>query len=295
MIIELSKLAVADAADATNAAIMSVIQEGGEGASRQVFTSEPVEAVIEDGQRFVDVHDFSISVAGLGNSANYNTLKDFVDNEKEVIVSGYTVDGHVLQGRGYLSYRRGISETYRTDIIELRTRGQYGYDANGDAKFGLMLYTNMFAKYNVLEATGNVMNGFLASNTITESFSSPEQTLEQDSGAAYFESEFFYFPFAGSTLTFSINATDTSIGGDKAVRIRGFSKAGANFPTGSSASTLFSSNGTHSVSFTIPNDGTRFVVCGVNPGALGSSPDPDAITFKHPSLRADGKSEFILQ
>lgn len=288
MIIELVKLAVADASNVADVAIMSVVQEGGEGATRQVFTSEPVEAVIEDGQRFVDVHDFSVSIAGLGTSANHTKLKSFIDAEKEVIVSGYTVDGHVLQGGGYLSYRQGMTEAYRTGIIELRTRGQYGYDADGNTSSGLMLFRNMLAAYNLNSGVSSVLYGFDAASGIDEALSGGTQSLERATDTTYLLSKPIYFPFSGKTITASVNITVDS--GEPKLRV-GYLDASlsALSPTGSTTSDELIGTGIKSLQGTTPS-GTVYVKFGITPGDTLA----DAISFNRPSMRIDGSTTFTL-
>lgn len=293
MPIELVKLAVADPSDVANAAVMSVTQEGGEGATRQVFTTESVDAVIEDNQRLADVFDFSLSVAGLRNTSNATKLKSFVANQTKVIVSGYTIDGHILQGSGYLGYRRGLGETYLTDIVELRTRGQYGYDSNGNSIPGIMLFTNALAQYNVLEGTSTLMNGFPAVADISESFSAPVQNIERTGGTTvWFSSEYIYFPFGGVELTFSIDVTDATLGGgQKFIRVQAADASLSSIGTG--PSDPFTTNGVKSVSYTLPA-GTVYVRGGVSPGSQDLD-EPDILEFKHPSIRLNGGVSFTLQ
>lgn len=238
MPIQLVKLALKDGS--ANEVIASVVQEGGEGATRQVFSSESVDAIIEDGQLLRDVHDFTLSLAGLYSSAQKSQLESWVASAEDLTISGYTVDGQILQGTGKLNYKRGFAETYQTSIFEMTRRGQYGYDSVGYTNAGMILSLNGLALYGFVEgATSGVAAGWTYTGS-GEAFTAGAQEVAD---SEYIERS-IYFPFEDVTVYGSINCVDVS--GTAVLSITAKNSAGS--AIGSATTTTFTTTGNKEVS-----------------------------------------------
>lgn len=279
MRLELVKLAVANAADESEVAILSVVQEGAEGATRQVFTTEPVEAVIGSSQKFFDVHDNSVAIAGLGTSANASVLKGFIDNQTRVLLTGYTMDGHVLYGTGYVSYRAGFAEIHRSDIVQVTTRGTSGYDSTGRFQSGIDMFTDLLGEYNVSQGDGNTIYGWSVTDpigSISTSESGGVQTVTKLSNPSLrsVATKRIFFPFGGISLRASINVLSAT--GSGLLLVAAYDALGAAIST---VSTPISSTGLLSLDYTLPN-----TVSTVQVGARPGSVTGNQIVFSSPSL-----------
>lgn len=278
MPIELVSLAVADASDLTTAAIMDVMQEGGEGATRQVYSTEPVDLTIEDGQLLRDVHDVSVLVANIGRSSQEATLKSLVQNQTNVLVSGYTIDGHILQGHGYLSYKRGFGEVYQTDIVSLGRRGMYGYDSVlGESRMGLELTYNALDLYDSSSGNGAHLFSMLApSSDMNATEANGVQTIERivDATTSSMFSIQSYFPFASVTLEASIFVE--SVAGSGVFAIQCTDSSGAFVD---SVSTNITSTGLKSVTMDL-GPSCASVRISVRPGSNAGN----TVSFRSPQI-----------
>lgn len=219
---QLSKIAFIEEADLSKTKVFSVFQEGAEGASRQVLSIEANTAVLENNREIITSKVYTIDVVGLYSQADKSQVYTWASDRTELWVSGYGLDGSILQAKGTISVVDGYS-----DNASMRFRFQIestgGYNATTGLHNSSMSYTkNALALYNWQEGnvTSDIPAGWtqLANGSPTFSFvqSTPlvgSITMTCDSSSACAIQRDVYFPFTGKTLYFSFfagNITSTT-------------------------------------------------------------------------------------
>lgn len=122
MIVQLKELAILD--EKSGIQVFSSKNK-----TRQTFKQKPVMATIDAGQQIVESYDYEISLSGIISKASKEQLSKLAESGERVTVSGYAVNGMVLEGHGKVKSENG------SFVIE--SNGVGGYDKNGKLKSGV--------------------------------------------------------------------------------------------------------------------------------------------------------------
>ena len=106
-----------------------------DGKTRQVYKEKPLTTKVDGGKKIISGYDYQVSVSGLFSKTDKDFLSKLALSEKNVMLSGYTDSGMILQGYGKVTNDDGgfiISST-----------GHTGYNSLGDLQASMILSNNM--------------------------------------------------------------------------------------------------------------------------------------------------------
>lgn len=106
-----------------------------DGKTRQVYKEKPVTAKIDGGQKVIDGYDYSVSISGLFSKSDSELLSKLAISEKNVLLSGYTDSGMILQGYGKVKSDDGA--------FIISSSGSIGYNKDGLLQAPMVLSKNM--------------------------------------------------------------------------------------------------------------------------------------------------------
>ena len=214
---QLSKLALVNTSALTETKTFSVVQEGAAEASRQVISIEANTAIIENNREIITSKIYNITLTGLYDSSTATQLKTWVDNRTNLVFTGFSVDGRILQAEGELSKVEGFEDNLSFRFTSPR-EAIGGYNTTTGEHTASMSYSkNGFSLYKWLgvgspsRAANWTADGL--STTSTFNSSNEKQRLKNDdsdtSDVATFKHR-VYFPFAGKDLTAFVEVTDVT-------------------------------------------------------------------------------------
>ena len=215
---QLSKLALVNTSALTETKTFSVIQEGAAEASRQVISIEANTAIIENNREIITSKIFNITLTGLYDSSTATQLKTWVDNRTNLVFTGFSVDGRILQAEGELSKVEGFEDNLSFRFTSPR-EAVGGYNSTTGEHTASMSYSkNGFSLYKWLgvgspsRAANWTAGGTTLTSTSTFNSGNEKQRLKNDaatSSTATFTHK-VYFPFPGKQLTAFVEVTDVT-------------------------------------------------------------------------------------
>ena len=258
---QLSKLALVNTSALTETKTFSVIQEGAAEASRQVISIEANTAIIENNREIITSKIFNITLTGLYDSSTATQLKTWVDNRTNLVFTGFSVDGRILQAEGELSKVEGFEDNLSFRFTSPR-EAVGGYNSTTGEHTASMSYSkNGFSLYKWLgvsspsRAANWTAGGTTLTSTSTFNSSNEKQRLKNDaatSATATFTHR-VYFPFPGKQLTAFVEVTDvTDVDPIPTMTIT--AKDNANNIEGSAVSVNLNSTGVKLATLTLPAD-----------------------------------------
>ena len=258
---QLSKLALVNTSALTETKTFSVIQEGAAEASRQVISIEANTAIIENNREIITSKIFNITLTGLYDSSTATQLKTWVDNRTNLVFTGFSVDGRILQAEGELSKVEGFEDNLSFRFTSPR-EAVGGYNSTtGEHTASMSFSKNGFSLYKWLgvgspsRAANWTAGGTTLTSTSTFNSSNEKQRLKNDaatSATATFTHR-VYFPFAGKQLTAFVEVTDvTDVDPIPTMTIT--AKDNANNIEGSAVSVNLNSTGVKLATLTLPAD-----------------------------------------
>ena len=214
---QLNKLALVNTSALTETKTFSIVQEGAAEASRQVISIEANTAIIENNIELITSKIFNITLTGLYDSSTVTQLKTWTDNQTNLVFTGFSVDGRILQAEGILTRVRGFEDNLSFRFASPREAiGDYD-STTGEHTASMSYSKNGFSLYKWLgvgspsRAANWTADGL--SSTYTFNSSNDKQRLKNDdsdtSDVATFKHR-VYFPFAGKQLTAFVEVTDVT-------------------------------------------------------------------------------------
>ncbi len=238
----------------------SVVQEGAAEASRQVISIEPNTQVIENNREIITSKNYNLTVTGLYSQSAKAQLFTWAQNQTNLVFTGYGLDDSILQMEGTLQINKGFEDNMSFRFSSMR-EAKGGYNTSDGKHSAEMSYCkNGLALYGWQEGetTGVAAgwtNGFgdPANSFEIVGFSGGIQRVSEatvDGRALYRD---IHFPFAGQTLTFSIEVVDSSTDNNYTGALIGIQCYNAsNGTVNSQATQAISEIGTVQVSKTLP-------------------------------------------
>lgn len=215
---QLSKLALVNTSALSETKTFSVVQEGAAEASRQVISIEANTAIIENNREVITSKVYNITLTGLYDSSTATQLKTWVDNQTNLVFTGFSVDGLILQAEGTLTKAEGFEDNLSFRFNSPR-ESVGGYNSTTGEHSASMSYTkNGFSLYKWLgvgspsRAANWTVAGTTLTSTSTFNSSNEKQRLKNEaatSATATFTNK-VYFPFEGKQLTAFVEVTDTT-------------------------------------------------------------------------------------
>tara|TARA_R100000426_G_scaffold10387_4_gene11071 strand:- start:7 stop:918 length:912 start_codon:yes stop_codon:yes gene_type:complete len=258
---QLSKLALVNTSALTETKTFSVIQEGAAEASRQVISIEANTAIIENNREIITSKIFNITLTGLYDSSTATQLKTWVDNRTNLVFTGFSVDGRILQAEGELSKVEGFEDNLSFRFTSPR-EAVGGYNSTTGEHTASMSYSkNGFSLYKWLgvgspsRAANWTAGGTTLTSTSTFNSGNEKQRLKNDaatSSTATFTHR-VYFPFPGKQLTAFVEVTDVT-DFDPIPTMTITAKDNANNIEGSAVSVNLNSTGVKLATLTLPAD-----------------------------------------
>jgi hypothetical protein len=293
---QLSKIAFIEQADLTKTKVFSVFQEGAEGASRQVLSIEANTAILENNREVITSKVYTIDVVGLYSQADKSQVYTWASDRTELWVSGYGLDGSILQAYGTISVVDGYTDNASMRFrFQVESRG--GYDATTGLHNANMSYAkNGFSLYRFQEGTtADIPAGWAKTSTGSPSFSITEPItgvyifeMSCDSSSVASIVRDVYFPFVGQTVYFSVPAGTVVNTNDPAMFLSFLDSGGSTI--GAPVTQVLTGSSTNVVSATCPSGAisVRFSVAAFN---------DDTVSFGYPvfSLKSGivyGGNEF---
>ena len=215
---QLSKLALVNTSALSETKTFSVVQEGAAEASRQVISIEANTAIIENNREIITSKVFNITLTGLYDSSTATQLKTWVDNQTNLVFTGFSVDGLILQAEGTLTKAEGFEDNLSFRFNSPR-ESIGGYNSTTGEHSASMSYTkNGFSLYKWLGvgSPSRAANWTVAGTTLTSTstFNSGNEKQRLKNEAATSATATFthkvYFPFEGKQLTAFVEVTDTT-------------------------------------------------------------------------------------
>ena len=255
---QLSKLALVNTSALTETKTFSVVQEGAAEASRQVISIEANTAIIENNREIITSKIYNITLTGLYDSSTATQLKTWVDNRTNLVFTGFSVDGRILQAEGELSKVEGFEDNLSFRFTSPR-EAIGGYNTTTGEHTASMSYSkNGFSLYKWLgvgspsRAANWTADGL--STTSTFNSSNEKQRLKNDdsdtSDVATFKHR-VYFPFAGKDLTAFVEVTDvTDVAPAPTMTVTAINSSGSTL--GSAASVNLTSAAVKLATLTLP-------------------------------------------
>jgi len=286
---QLSKIAFIDQADLTKTKVFSVFQEGAEGASRQVLSIEANTAILENNREVITSKVYTIDVVGLYSQADKSQVYTWASDRTELWVSGYGLDGSILQAYGTISVVDGYTDNASMRFrFQVESRG--GYDATTGlhnanmsyAKNGLALY-----KWQEGAVTADIPAGWSNQAQGSPSFSFNGSTgvftITCDSSSSATVERDVFFPFEGKNVHFSFTSgsiTDTT---NPLYSITGYDSSDSS--TGIVTDTITASS-LNQISFTVPDDTVyvRLVI---------QADNDDVVNVSNPVLALNSSTVYI--
>jgi hypothetical protein len=216
---QLNKLALVNTSALTETKTFSIVQEGAAEASRQVISIEANTAIIENNIELITSKIFNITLTGLYDSSTVTQLKTWTDNQTNLVFTGFSVDGRILQAEGILTRVRGFEDNLSFRFASPR-EAIGDYDSTTGKHTASMSYSkNGFSLYKWLgvgspsRAANWTVDGSTLSSTSTFSSATEKQRLknqESDTNEVATFTHRVYFPFAGKQLTAFVEVTDVT-------------------------------------------------------------------------------------
>lgn len=216
---QLSKLALVNTSALSETKTFSVVQEGAAEASRQVISIDANTAIIENNREVITSKVFNITLTGLYDSSTATQLKTWVDNRTNLVFTGFSVDGLILQAEGTLTKVEGFEDNLSFRFNSPR-ESIGGYNSTTGEHSASMSYTkNGFSLYKWLgvgspsRAANWTVGGSTLSSNSTFTPSNDKQRLrnqESDTSEVATFTHRVYFPFAGKQLTAFVEVTDVT-------------------------------------------------------------------------------------
>lgn len=259
---QLSKLALVNTSALTETKTFSVVQEGAAEASRQVISIDANTAIIENNREIITSKVYNITLTGLYDSSTATQLKTWVDNQTNLVFTGFSVDGLILQAEGRLTKVEGFEDNLSFRFNSPR-ESVGGYDSTtGEHKASMSYSKNGFSLYQWLgvgspsRAANWTVGGSTLSSTSTFSSSTEKQRLknqETDTSEVATFTHKVYFPFEGKQLTAFVEVTDvTDVAPAPTMTLTAKDNGGNT--EGSAASVDLDSTGVKLATLTLPAD-----------------------------------------
>lgn len=222
---QLSKLALVNTSTLSETKTFSVVQEGAAEASRQVISIEPNTQVIENNREIITSKNYNLTVTGVYSGASKAQLFTWAQNQTSLLFTGYGLDKSILQMEGTLQINKGFEENMSFRFSSAR-EGVGGYDSttgkhtaemsyckNGLALFGWQEGETTGVASGWTNGFGDPANSFdtVDFNIVSNEGIQKVGEITTDGRALYRD---IHFPFAGETLTFSIEVVDTGAAND---------------------------------------------------------------------------------
>jgi hypothetical protein len=195
----------------------SVVQEGAAEASRQVISIEPNTQVIENNREIITSKNYNITVTGVYSDSTKTQLYTWASAQTNLVFTGYGLDGSILQMEGTLQINKGFEDNMSYRFSSMR-EAKGGYNTSDGKHSAEMSYCkNGLALYGWQEgSTSGVAAGWTngfgdpANSFETVGFSGGIQRVAESTNNDRALYRDIHFPFAGQTLTFSIDVVETS-------------------------------------------------------------------------------------
>ena len=297
---QLTKLAIINTSTLSETQTFSVVQEGAAEASRQIISIEPNTQVIENNREIITSKVYNITATGLYSTASRSQLNTWATNQTSLVFSGVGLDGSILQAEGTLQVVTQFEDNASFRFTSSR-EAVGGYSSSTGKHTAEMSYSkNGLSLFNWQEgSTSGVAAGW------TNGFGDPANSFDfvdfnivnnegiQTVGETTTDGKALYrdihFPFAGQTLTFSIEVVDTADPDDSnytgaLIGIQCYNVS--NNAVNSQATQAISATGTVQVSKTLPST-CKWVRISVE----GDS--NCEFEFKNPTLQLSTDYEFV--
>lgn len=290
----LQEVVVAEASNVANFARLTNIMEGVDGAATFGYSVEETAVQVDDNQKQDVYFDHSFDIRVLDKSAESAKLFDFANNDKPVIISGYSPNGFFLWTiPTQLVIQRQFDEITAIAVkATQRTPPNYFGDAP-DVNKGIYAGGNALALFDVLNGSSTRLNSVIqdiSDPTLTYSIDDSgafdvQEVTRSSSGSSLSRFASVFFPFPGKELTLSFDATITGAEGDMQLVGRNATDT-ANV---GSASAVKLTAGVPNVTLTIPAN-SFFIRAEFAPGGSATN----AVAISKPRLRIDGQTVFSL-
>jgi len=293
---QLNKLAIINTSTLSETQTFSVVQEGAAEASRQIISIEPNTQIIENNREVITSKVYNITATGLYSAASRSQLNTWATNQTSLVFSGIGLDGSILQAEGTLQVVTQFEDNASFRFTSSR-EAVGGYSSSTGKHTAEMSYSkNGLSLFNWQEGSVSGVaagwtNGFgdPANPFETVAFSNGIQRVAEataDDRALYRD---IHFPFAGKTLTFSIDVVDTADPDDSdytgaLIGIQCYTVS--NSVVNSQATQVISGTGTVQVSKTLPTT-CKWVRISVE-GDSGCD-----FEFQNPTLQLSTDYEFV--
>ena len=278
--------------------IFSVVQEGAAEASRQVISIEPNTQVIENNREIITSKNYNITVTGVYSQSAKAQLYTWADAQTNLVFTGYGLDDSILQMEGTLQINKGFEDNMSFRFSSAR-EAKGGYDSttgkhtaemsyvkNGLALFGWQENGSTDIASGWTNGFGDPANSFdfVDFNIVNNEGIQTVGETTTDGKALYRD---IHFPFAGQTLTFSIEVVDTGDANDYTGALIGIQCYNAsNVAVNAQVTQAISETGVVQVSKTLPATckWVRLTVEGDNDCEF---------EFKNPTLQLSTDYEFV--
>jgi len=272
---QLLKLGLQDASSLADTQTFSVFQEGAEEASRQAVEIEANSSIIENEREIITSKVYSIMATGDYSNAKRTQLRTWADASTELKVSGFGLDGSILQADRAITAKFGAEDNASMRIMS-KEEGVGGYASNGKHTSGMSYCKNGLALYKWQEgATTGIAAGWQKTGGVT-SWSGELQSFTTTGASDVFLYRDIYFPFPNKQVNFGVDVEGTITVTDSAsVQIVAYDSAGSTI--GSASTTEIASTGVNDIARVLPS-GTEYIRVQVQINDVG------ALTFKNASL-----------
>ena len=299
---QLNKLAIINTSTLSETQTFSVVQEGAAEASRQIISIEPNTQIIENNREVITSKVYNITATGLYSTASRSQLNTWATNQTSLVFSGIGLDGSILQAEGTLQVVTQFEDNASFRFTSSREAvGGYGsstgkhtaemsYSKNGLSLFNWQEGSTSGVAAGWTNGFGDPLNSFATVSFTAETpTTSGIQRLADNTndGRAFYRD--IHFPFAGKTLTFSIDVVDTADPDDSdytgaLIGIQCYNAS--NGTVNSQATQSISATGTVQVSKTLPTT-CKWVRISVE-GDGGCD-----FEFQNPTLQLSTDYEFV--
>ena len=291
---QLSKLALVNTSALTETKTFSVVQEGAAEASRQVISIEANTAIIENNREIITSKIYNITLTGLYDSSTATQLKTWVNNRTNLVFTGFSVDGRILQAEGSLTKVEGFEDNLSFRFSSPR-EAVGGYNSStGEHTASISYSKNGLSLYTWGDANGDdLANGWTDSGNISDGFANGVQTIAGNGSL----SRTIYFPFPSIQLAFFANFTAVSNNTGLSVNIKAYNSSNSALGGGGTLA-VPNSGGVRMAFYDLPAN-TKYVKVdvtgGSGAGALFKDPTLQITKFTGSTSITDKQAEYNFE
>ena len=279
------------ASPSVDLSVFSGINDGVDGATDVIISGEPFAPLkIEANQTAINGYDFSINLRTLRDAnATESDLVSYASAEStdalELAILGLGASLVSVAGWKFVFVDKMSTNTYEEFMITRREIG-LGYNASGVKLSGLHFGHNLLALYEVDAFISSNLAGFTTSDDMTVVNTNPGEVevTNNEAFTAFYRSQNIFFPFAGETLTASLELSDSD-DATNALGIAFFDSDGVAITSTSTAMGLTTGRKSHSAVAPADTAYARMFVA-----VIASK----LVTFSEPALRTDNSTEFTM-